>query len=520
MNIPAINLKDGYKIDHRNQYPKETTKIVSNWTARKSRNPQIQSVVNFGLQAFIKEWLIDHYNRTFFHVEKEKAIAKYARRIRNTGNSSITFEHIEKLWDLQYLPIAIMSLPEGALVPMGVPSFITYNTLPDFYWVTNMLETLESCELWKPTTSATMARELKKVFKKYSDLTCDNENHLDFQMWDFSMRGMSGVWDACQSGAGHLLSSKGSDTIPAFDWLEDYYNADSDKELISGGINATEHSVNCVGTGLYIQTKFNGNWEYFGEAELMVFKRLITEVYPTGGLSIVSDTWSLPKIVTEILPALKDEIINRDGFLVIRPDSFWTNPQDCLCGYDGNHAKMALLNEAEIKMVRMGLVESIYKIFGGTENKKGYITLHPKISTIYGDGLGIERSEEICERLMNKGFASSNWVCGIGSFFYQYCTRDSFGFAMKATYAEAIVDGKLIEIEVFKDPITDDGTKKSLRGLIAVYKDANGNYYSQDRVTWKEVNNCEFKKVFENSKLLFETSLTEMRLIMNNNIGK
>lgn len=511
MRIPAINLKDGYKIDHRSQYPKETTLIFSNWTARKSRYPNIKGVVNFGLQAFIKEWLIDHYNRTFFHVDKEIAVSKYARRIRNTGNSTITFDHISALWDLQYLPIEIMSLPEGVLVPIGCPSFITFNTLPDFYWVTNMLETLESCELWKPTTSATMARELKKVFKKYSDLTCDNEDHLDFQMWDFSMRGMSGVWDACQSGAGHLLNSKGSDTIPAIDYLEDYYNADSDKELISAGVNATEHSVNCVGTGLYIQTKFNGDWEYFGECEYLVFKRLITEVYPTGILSVVSDTWSLPKIVTEILPKLKKEIEERNGTLVIRPDSFWTNPQDCLCGYDGNHHKMSLLNEAEIKMVRKGLVESIYDIFGGSKNKKGYITLNPKISTIYGDGLGIERSIEICERLMNKGFASSNWVCGIGSYFYQFSTRDVFGFAMKATYAEALINDKTITIEVFKDPVTDDGAKKSLRGLIAVFKDDNGNYYPKDRATWDEVRKCEFRSVFKNGKLLFETSLSEMR---------
>lgn len=511
MNIPAINLKDGYKVDHRSQYPKETSLIFSNWTARKSRNPEIKNTLNFGLQAFTKEWLIDHYNKTFFHVNKETAVSKYMRRIRNTGNNTITFEHIEKLWDLQYLPIAIMSLPEGVLVPIGCPSFVTFNTLPDFYWVTNMLETLESCELWKPTTSATMARELKKVFKKYSDLTCDNENHLDFQMWDFSMRGMSGVWDACQSGAAHLLNSKGSDTIPAIDYLEQYYNADSDKELISAGVCATEHSVNCVGTGLFIQTDFNGDWTYFGEAEYLVFKRLITEVYPTGILSVVSDTWSLPKIVTEILPKLKKEIEERDGTVVIRPDSFWTNPQDCLCGYDGNHPKMSLLNEAEVKMVRKGLVESIYDIFGGTKNNKGFITLNPKISTIYGDGLGIERSEEICDRLMKKGFASSNWVCGIGSFFYNFTTRDFFAFAMKCTFAEATVGNKIIPIEVFKDPVTDDGTKTSLRGLVAVFKDENGNYYAKDRATWEEVMNCELKMLFNNSKLLYETNLTEMR---------
>lgn len=511
MNIPAINLKDGYKVDHRSQYPDETITIVNNSTARKSRNPNITHTVHFGLQAFNKEWLIDYWNRTFFNIAKEKAVAKYARRIRNTGNTTLTYEHIEALWDRQYLPISIMSLPEGDLIPIGVPSYITFNTEHKFYWVTNMLETLEQTELWKPATSATMGRELKKVFKKYSDLTCDNEAHLDFQMWDFSARGMSGVWDGAQSGAGHLLSSKGSDTIYAIDYLEDYYNADSDKELISAGANATEHSVACVGTGLYIQTKFNGDWSYIGEAEYMVFKRLITEVYPTGLLSIVSDTWSLPKILTEILPKLKQEILAREGTIVIRPDSFWTNPQDCLCGYDGNHPKMEGMNEAEILSIRKGVVETLYGIFGGEVNKKGFITLNPKISCIYGDGLGVERAEEICERLMKKGFASSNWVCGIGSYFYQYTTRDVFGFATKATYAEALVDGKIIPIEVFKDPITDGGGKKSARGLLAVFKNEQGEYYLKQQATWDEVLNCELKEVFRNGKVLVEHSLSEIR---------
>ncbi len=512
MKTPAINLLDGYKIDHRSQYPSETSLIFSNWTARKSRNPKITHSVNFGLQAFMKEWLIDHYNKTFFHVQKNIAVSKYMRRIKNTGNTTLSYQHIEELWDLQYLPISIMSLPEGDLIPIGVPSFVCFNTLDKFYWVTNMLETLESCELWMPSTSATKARELKKVFKKYSDLTCDNENHLDFQMWDFSMRGMPGVWAASQSGAAHLLFSKGSDTIPAIDYLEDYYNADSDKELISAGANATEHSVACVGTGLYIQTEFGGDWKYVGEAEYMVFKRLITEVYPTGLLSIVSDTWSLPKIVTEILPRLKNEILERGGVVVIRPDSFWTNPQDCLCGFDGHHPKMDSLNSDEISYVRKGLIEGLYDIFGGEKNKKGFITLNPKIGTIYGDGLGIDRSEEICQRLMNKGFASSNWVCGIGSYFYQLTTRDELGWAMKCTYGEAIVNSKKISIEVFKDPITDGGGKKSAKGLTAVFKNEyDGDYYLKDQATWDEVMNCELKEVFRNSKILYETSLSKLR---------
>ncbi len=511
MNIPAINLKDGYKIDHRSQYPPETTITVNNWTPRKSRNPLITHVVKFGLQAFTKEWLIDHFNRTFFQIYKSVAVEKYKRRIENTGNKSITYDHIAALHDLQYLPLQIMALPEGARVPLNVPQFIMFSTNKKFFWLTNMLETLFSTELWKTSTSATHSFELRKLLNNWSLRTCDNDNHLPFQAWDFSARGMSGVWDGAGSGAAHLLSFQGSDTIYAIDYLENYYNADSDKELISAGIAATEHSVMSVGTGLYIKTKYDGNWEYQGEAELDLFRRLITEVYPTGGLSIVSDTWSLPKVVTKLLPKLKQEILNRDGFIVIRPDSFWTNPQDCLCGYDGNHPKMESMDDDEKKSIRLGLVESLYDLFGGSTNSKGYKLLHPKISCIYGEAMNYARIDEICERLMFKNFASSVWVGGIGSMFFNLQTRDSFGFAMKCTYAECEVDGNTICIDAFKDPITDDGTKKSAVGLTAVFKDEQGEYYMKDRATWEEIYNCELKTVFKDGKILIEHSLSEIR---------
>lgn len=512
MNIQALTLKDGYKIDHPHQFPNIDLSL-NNFTARKSRNPNIKYIVYYGLQGFTKEWLIDHYNRTFFSIEKEVAVNKYRRRLKNNG-IDIDLTHIEKLWDMRYLPIEIWSLPEGSLVPLGVPLYVAFNTHKDFFWLPGSLETVASCEMWKPTTSATMAREAYKIFKKWSDLTCDNDNHVKYQGWDFSARGMSGIWDAMVSGSGHLLSFEGSDTVCAVDYLEEFYNADSDKESICGSIMATEHQIMCSNTGFYIKTKYNDDWTYQGEAELDTFRRLITEIYPIGGVSIVSDTWSLPKVVTELLPALKAEILARDGFVVIRPDSFWTNPQDCMCGFDGYHEKMDALNEAEIISVRKGLVESLYDLFGGTINSKGMKVLNPKIGSIYGDGMSLDRLEEICERLYKKGFASSNWVAGLGSYFYQYTTRDYFGFAQKCTYVQFTNDkGEKIGIDVFKDPITDDGTKKSAKGLIMVYKDENGELKMKDQCTWEEFysDKNEFKLTFKNGVLVKETSLTEIK---------
>lgn len=513
MKIQALSLKDGYKIDHVHQFPNIKLSF-NNWTPRKSRNEEITHVVSFGLQAFQKEWLIDYFNKNFFNIPKEIAVEKYRRRINNMGNN-IDLSHIESLWDKQYLPITIMALPEGSLIKVGIPQYICFNSEEGFHWLPGMLETLASAELWKPSTSATNSYYLRKILKKYSKLTCDNDNHIDFQAWDFSLRGMSGVWDGMQSGAGHLLSFKGSDTICAIDYLEEYYNANSDEEFICGGINATEHQIMCSNTGFFIKTKYDNDWSYQGEAELDCFRRLITEVYPTGGLSIVSDTWSLPKVLTELLPKLKEEILSRDGFIVIRPDSFWTNPVDCLCGYSGFNPKMENMNEEELKSISMGVVQYLGELFGTTINSKGYKVLNPKISTIYGDGLNFERVEEICKKLMEKGYASSNWVGGIGSYFYQYKTRDSFGFAQKCTYVEFDNNGITEGIEIFKDPITDDGMKKSAKGLLAVFKDENNEYYLKDQATWEDVNNCEFKIVFKNSKMYNQTTLTKIRNLLN-----
>src|SRR5690606_3285764 len=141
---------------------------------------------------------------------------------------------------------------------------------------------------------------------------------VDWQGHDFSMRGMAGLEAAELSGAGHLLSFTGTDTIPAIDFMEKYYNANSDNELIGGSVAATEHSVMSMGQN---------------NAEQDTFERLITEVYPSGIVSIVSDTWDLWKVLTEYLPNLKDKVMARDGKVVIRPDS--GDPVDIICGRAG-----------------------------------------------------------------------------------------------------------------------------------------------------------------------------------------
>ncbi len=473
-------LTDGYKLDHRRQYPAGTSLVYSNWTPRKSRIAGVEEIVLFGLQYFIKKYILEDFEQYFFRQPKSKIIAEYSRTVNHyLGENQVGTQHIADLHDLGYIPIVIKALPEGASVPVRVPMFTIYNTLPEFFWLTNYFETLLSAIIWLPCTSATIAKQYRKVLDRYAQATSSVPEFVDWQGHDFSMRGMAGMEAAVCSGAAHLLSFTGTDTIPAIDFLEKYYRADSAVALIGGSVAATEHSVMSMGTLA---------------DELGTFKRLITEIYPKGIVSIVSDTWDLWKVLTQYSPQLKTHIINRAGKVVIRPDS--GDPVKIICG-DAD-------STSEIE--RKGVIELLWDTFGGSTNSKGYKELIPQIGAIYGDSITIERAINICEGLKQKGFASTNVVLGIGSYTYQYNTRDTFGFAMKATYGEVEGEGRAI----FKNPVTDDGTKKSAKGLVKV-EQKDGIYQVKDEVSWEEEKTGDLKEIFRDGKLLVDWSLDEVR---------
>ena len=481
MKINPLNQIDFYKADHRSQYPVGTELVFSNLTPRKSIDGKVDDVVFFGLQYFIKEYLMFKWNKYFFEEPKEKVVNDYKRRIETSlGKGAITFEHIEALHDLGYLPIEIKALPEGSLIPFKVPCLVIYNTKPEFFWLTNYLETILSCVLWGACTSATTAYRYKKILNEYADLTVGNRNFVQWQGHDFSFRGMFGFEAACISGAGHLLSFTGTDTIPAIDFHENYYGANAESELIGASVPATEHSVMCMGSE---------------ENEIGTFKRLISEIYPNGIVSIVSDSWDFWRVITEYLPQLKEMVLARQGKVVIRPDS--GDPVKIICG-----DKDAAIGSPEYK----GAIECMWEIFGGTTTDKGFKLLDSHIGLIYGDSITVDRCKQICQNLMDKGFASFNVVLGIGSYTYQYVTRDTMGFAMKATYGE--IDGK--PKEIFKKPKTDNGGKISAKGLVAV-DDSHGKFLLVDQVDWNRVNNCQLKTVFKDGKLTIDQSLKEIR---------
>jgi nicotinamide phosphoribosyltransferase len=380
-----------------------------------------------------------------------------------------------------------------------------YNTKPEFYWLTNFLETLISNLLWKPMTSATIAHKYKGNLLRWARKTnpaAIDVGFVEFQGHDFSMRGMDSIDATISSGLGHASSFLVSDSLPVIHGARKYYDEES---FVVGSVNATEHSVMCAGSK---------------DGEIDTFIRLLDD-FPEGILSVVSDTWDLWKVITEYLsnPAIKQRVLARkaDGLnkLVIRPDS--GDPVDILCGelrLEDMKSSKDMINKAsdvEKGSARhKGVIELLWDEYGGTTNDQGYRVLDPRIGAIYGDSITVDRAEEICRRLEAKGFASTNVVLGIGSFTYQYNTRDTFGFAMKATYCEVNGEGR----EIFKDPVTDDGTKKSAKGLLKVAK-KDGVIVLQDQVDWADEKTGCLQVVFENGNFHNEITLTEIREKLN-----
>lgn len=476
INNPIFML-DGYKLDHRRQYPQNTTSVYSNFTPRGSRIPDQKEIIFFGLQYFLDEYMTRRMNAHFFNQPKDNVISEYRQMTESyLGPNGIGTDHIAALHDLGYVPLEFRALPEGSMCPLRVPCLTVENTHPDFYWMTNYFETILSTVLWKACTSATTAARYRKLLNAYAKKTGGSLEFVPWQGHDFSMRGMAGLEDAMLSGAGHLTSFTGTDTIPAMGFLARYYDATG---LVGGSVPATEHSVMCAGGK---------------ETEINTLERLL-DLYPSGILSVVSDTWDFWKVLTSYSVILKQKIMARNGKLVFRPDS--GDPVKIICGDP----------ESDVPHVRKGAVETLWEIYGGTVNSAGFKELDPHVGLIYGDAITYERANEILQRLAAKGFASTNVVFGIGSFTYVYVTRDTYGFAVKATHA--VVNGE--SLDLFKDPVTDNGEKKSARGRLAVLRDEHGTPYLINQATPAQEASSILRPVWRNGAFLKSFTLDDVR---------
>lgn len=496
-----LYLIDFYKAGHINQYPSDTTQIWSNFTPRSTWVKGQDKVVFFGLQYFIKEILVKEWNEQFFSRNIMEILIEYKQFIQSTlGVADPRVDHIIALWNLGYLPLEIYSIPEGNSVRLGTPMLVMTNTHPDFFWLPNYFETILSNILWKPCTSATTAQSYRKIFKKWAKIAGETDfGFIDWQGHDFSFRGTSGREDAILSGMGHLLSFSGTDTVPAIWAAHDYYGAPF---TVGGSVPATEHSVMCSGGK---------------ENELETFRHLIEDVYPTGVVSIVSDTWDLWKVLTEYVPALKDKILARQpaneyvpAKVVIRPDS--GDPVKILCGeYEGTALGPFVAEPKQYGVLR--LLAKAMGVQNRVDHTQQALPLINKAGAIYGDSITLERAAQILERtVMELHLSPYNVVFGIGSYTYEYVTRDTYGFAMKAT---AVRRGDVIH-DIFKNPITDEGSKKSHKGIPAVYRteestEANPEYFVVQGATPEQLANCALQKTFSDGKLLVDEKFETIR---------
>lgn len=506
--INPVFLTDAYKLSHKKFETEGTEYVLANFTPRSFHlcPLDINKAVVFGAQRMVQK-LKETWDENFFSRDVEEVMSEAVRLFKPyLGLEEEGLQHFRDLHTLGCLPLSIKAIPEGVRVKAKTPVLFVSNTLPGYSWLVTYLETWISTELWLPMTSATTVYEFRKLVNEYALQTTGATDGTEFQLHDFSYRGM-GPDEAGSSGAGFLLSSWGTDTIPAICELEHYYDANIEQEPIAFSVPATEHSVTCVGIGVN------------GEKETM--RKWITETYPTGIVSIVADTLDYWKVITEYAEELKGDILNRMpnaiGLVktVFRPDS--GDPVKILTGYlsdefdfDGEHYWCKntgnMLSEEEVK----GSVQCLWDIFGGTVTEQDYKVLNERVGLIYGDSITYERAQQIMERLKAKGFASTNVVFGVGSYTMRYVTRDTLGSAVKVTWAQ--VGGE--EYAVAKSPKTDtEGVKKSAKGYIDVIMN-NGEYVLKEfdsREEYFKGTEGVSQFIFIDGVLCNRTSLTDVR---------
>ena len=533
MKINPILAIDSYKLAHITMYPENIIGTYLNLTPRSIRHfkklipaqfKYDNKIVAVGMQMAIQD-IVDTFTDEFFSKPLEQTLEIYTDTIRpfigfDEDSETKIVAEITKLHNLGYLPLEIKALPEGSLVPVQTPVMTIKFSENGFAWLQGYLETYISQNTWKTITIATVARLYRKILEFWAEKTCDNNDHITWQGHCFADRGMSGPEDATKMGIAHATQFEGSDSVHAAYVAKHIYGFKS--PLFAASVPATEHQIMQLGIN--------------ESSERDTILRLIKQ-YPTGVMSVVCDTEDYWNTLTNILPSLKEEILARTpnalGLtkFVVRPDS--GDPTDVICGvrinqkfsnctleealdntfmgssyiqWEDNYYKV---NYKDTKLTQIseneekGSIEILWDTFGGTINSKGYKVLNPRVGLIYGDSITPERAYEICKRLEAKGFASSNVVLGIGSYAYNYHTRDTFGMAIKCT---AAWDDKGNLIETQKVVKTDSG-KKSAKGLLHVSSD----FVTTDSVTTEVEATGMLQTIYKDNKKTFETDFEAIR---------
>ena len=506
---------DCYKMGHMSQFKPGTEFGYSYYCHRSDR--YFNKGIFFGLQYYLKQYLSTKLTREM----GEEFIEVYNNVL---GECPEDIKHkIMGLCDLGYFPLEIKALPEGTIVPTKVPCFTIKNTVKGYHWVVGFVESL-LLKVWYPSTVTTSSRQYKEMIDKFFERSVDEEMYVlkDFMVHDFGYRGDSSEEGAALSGCCHLLNFVGSDTIPALSFTKKFYNADTSNIMKS--VPASEHSVACS----------------FGADGEVEYIQNMLDLYPEGIVSIVSDQYDVYRFFNEYIRSFKEQILNRNGTTVLRPDS--GSQYHVICGYKTksiNLNKVGLLNKvisdsawivkntnddyeafettdghfvsysgkALSKEEVVGCLRILDDIFGSTLNKKGFKVLNEKVGLIYGDGMYFDRYEKIQNRIMEMGFSAQNLIIGVGGILRNY-SRDTLGSAIKSTWIEA--NGTAYNI--FKNPITDDGTKKSACGLLKVTNHPyTGEIIMLDEVEPHQEEEGLLETVFENGKLLVDHKFEDIR---------
>ena len=245
-NYNPLLCLDFYKTAHAEQYPQTLTKMVSYYTPRMTRLGDTDKVTLFGLQAFIREYLINAFDENFFDVSWWDVLYEYKRVLNSTINTDgVGEKRLKALHDLGYLPLEIRAVPEGSRTNIKVPQIEISNTHPDFVWLVNSIETMLSCTMWHTQVSAEVGYRYRQIVNEFAKRTCDDNVVRARLLGDFSMRGQESVESATKSSAAFCLSFLNTATVPAILWLESNYNCDCTKEPVAFGALSTEHSVMC-----------------------------------------------------------------------------------------------------------------------------------------------------------------------------------------------------------------------------------------------------------------------------------
>jgi len=417
-----ILMADSYKYSHWLQLPPGTEYLTSYIEARGSDDEDFEETLFFGLQMFIKKYLLTPITQEMVD-EAAEIVAMHGLPFNREGWEIIVNEFDGKL------PLKIESVAEGNLIPLQNVLVQVTNTDPRFAWLTSFIETILLRDVWYPTSVATLSWKIKQLMQETYERT-GSVGGIDFKLHDFGNRGVSSNESAEMGGLAHLINFLGTDTVPALIAGREYYDID----MAGFSIIAAEHATITP---------------WGKENEEAAYSNIINNIVKEQNaamVAIVADSYDLKNAVSNIFgDSLKDDIINSGATVVIRPDS------------------------GDPTIIPIEVIELLMEKFGYTTNDKGFCTLPDYIRVIQGDGINKESIKEILKNLEANKMTLDNLAFGMGGALLQQLNRDTFKFAMKAN--EIVINGE--KKDVFKRPVTDLG-KASKAGRQALIVDDRG----------------------------------------------